>query len=850
MATATVGLRLCRGVWLALAVLAFAPLAAAQRVDDAAPIASPGPEESAREAHDEAARLDALDAQLDVASARLDLTAARIVTEREAAQAWSRRARAVRADELDRFDDRLREALGAAQDALSRALEAQRDGRSTLPPSPLDASPDEALPAALRDRRATAARRWQRLRDREHALRLALTAARFDAAATLHRARLGLAARLPAARRTQRVALSPEGWSQAALEARQLSLVLRHHLGVAREARTTLAARGLRASLSWPLVRGVSLWALLVAAFVALRRRTRSLLRLADARLALADRHARRPGPSASRRMLRVLYRVHRSLEWAAFAGVSWAMLPATVRGLVEVRVLGLGVAWLLGSALVVHALNALAGARRAVLGHDDSPVERLRLDSLRLVGRAVVAVAMGRSVCAHLVGEGTIFVWVTLLYWAAALPLAVWLLRAWRAPVFARLERRGDRSPLQSWALAHRTGWRSVVAALLGVLHLLFAAVVRLLRRWLSAFDLPRRIHAYLFRREIERLGESGAGEALRPLDDAALTALHPERTFAAWTDCPASAHVDDVIARVSQGRCGVVALVGVRGMGKSSLLRVLSQRVQGAVLLACDAATGPEAVRAAWANGGEAPRLVMLDDTQKLLKPVIGGLAAFDEMVALARSRGEATTWVLAIDAAVWPLLKRARDARPLFDEVFILAPWEETQIAALIAERTAAAGLSPVFDDLVEALPPGADAVDREDALVETRRGYERMLWDHADGNPAIALEVWRASLGRDAADAVHVRPLQVPDAAVLDALPDVSLFILRAVYQLTPASVDDVARATRLRPEEVLHDVRYGQRQGFFVEQGGRVCISWPWLRPVTQLLERRHLLVVP
>lgn len=293
-------------------------------------------------------------------------------------------------------------------------------------------------------------------------------------------------------------------------------------------------------------------------------------------------------------------------------------------------------------------------------------------------------------------------------------------------------------------------------------------------------------------------------------------------------------------MIARVSQGRCGVVALVGVRGMGKSSLLRVLSQRVQGAVLLACDAATGPEAVCAAWANGGEAPRLVMLDDTQKLLKPVIGGLAAFDEMVALARSRGEATTWVLAIDAAVWPLLKRARDARPLFDEVFILAPWEETQIAALIAERTAAAGLSPCLTTWSRPCRP-ARTRSTADALVETRRGYERMLWDHADGNPAIALEVWRASLGRDAADAVHVRPLQVPDAAVLDALPDVSLFILRAVYQLTPASVDDVARATRLRPEEVLHDVRYGQRQGFFVEQGGRVCISWPWLRPVTQLL---------
>src|SRR5690606_38351457 len=139
----------------------------------------------------------------------------------------------------------------------------------------------------------------------------------------------------------------------------------------------------------------------------------------------------------------------------------------------------------------------------------------------------------------------------------------------------------------------------------------------------------------------------------------------------------------------------------------------------------------------------------------------------------------------------------------------------------------------------EDLLDKLPAGADEIDRQEALDAKRAGYQRMLWDHVGGNPGLALEAWRASLARDANGNVRVRSLQTPDFGALEALPDASLFVLRAVLQLAPAAVGPVAEATRLRPDEVLVDFRFGKSQGYFEEVDGRMRVAWPWLGAVTR-----------
>jgi hypothetical protein len=131
---------------------------------------------------------------------------------------------------------------------------------------------------------------------------------------------------------------------------------------------------------------------------------------------------------------------------------------------------------------------------------------------------------------------------------------------------------------------------------------------------------------------------------------------------------------------------------------------------------------------------------------------------------------------------------------------------------------------------------------------EALASKQAGYFRMVWDFVRGNPALALEVWRTSLVEDAQGRVRVRSLQAPDAAQLEALPDSVLFVLRAILQMAPASVTEVAQAARLSEVEVRDVFSFGQARGYFVVSNGRMGVSWAWLRAVVVLLKRRHLLV--
>lgn len=798
---------------------------------------------------EELARLIALETRIRGIRDEFQRTRDSISARRDTVLGWQRRVRDAKSSgssDADATYDALRRALRAARDDLANALDALNDV-STIPslgPDPLvDVSPD--IPAeAARERRAALVRAIADARRDEQALTDERASAVLEEISTLNRERLGLLSALSAAKRDAVTGFTSSGWDQARSEARHLSLILRYHQHAALAWIKTVRTGGSAGVSAWQTTTVLLPLLFVVGVFVWGRRKTQALLRWGDSRLAADDRAERRSTPSLGRRVVRILLKIHRPLEWILFfLALAW-LLPAGARALLEVQLLSSIVTWTLAGSLVVNVVNAVAAGSAGAL--EESEPGRLRLRSLRLVGRTVIVFALILVLSTRLVGEGTIYSWVFSTCWFAAIPVFLVLVKWWRNTVFERLERLRKKTPLQRWILANRSGWKSFGAAMVGAVQLFATGAIKLARSWLARFELARRIHAYLFRREIERIGEGQAHAELAPLAGEAFQTLDPERPFGRWLHCPADEVRDALSLRAQERRGALVVVVAPRGMGKSSLLRAIAEQSAGAKVLSCRAETKVADLSAA-VDGAS---VLLLDDAHTLIEPRIGGLAKFDEAVALARGLSEETTWVFAIDASVWPLLKRARDARPLFDETYVLSPWAEAQLGALLAERDEAAGIAPRYDGLLDRLPPGADEIDRQDALTAKRAGYERMLWDHVGGNPGLALETWRGSLGLDEEGAVHVRPLQVPDITKLERLPDSSLFVLRAVLQLAPTSVESVAQATRLRPEEVVQDLRFGKAQGFYEERSGNVRIAWSWLRAVSRLLERRQLLVSP
>jgi len=815
--------------------------------------------ETERLVKEELARLIALENDVRAARTRFEAARAQIALRRDIVIGWQRRIRDAKVagtEQTDATYHALRRALGASRDELSAALDMLGSARSDVPElesDPMADTPPDASTDAARLRRTAVASEIARAHGDERALRAERAAALLDEINALNRERLGLLPYLSASKRDATTGFTLAGWDQARAEGRHLALVLRYHQHVARAwLDRSQSARG--GTPSWKVVVVVLPVLIAAAGFWWLRRRTLPLLELIEVHLAARERTERRTSVSLSRRVVGVLQQIHRPLEWLLFFSLTLWLLPTGAQDLLEIQLLASVIGWSLVGALIVNLINALAAASAKAATADGDGSGQLRLRSLRLVGRTTVAFALILVLTARLVGEGTIHSWVFSTCWFAAIPIFAVLVGWWRDTVFERLDRARKKTPLQAWILANRAGYESILAAILGAVQLFAAGAIKLARGWLSGFDLARRAHAYLFKREIERIGHEQAPGRFVSLSEQALAQLHPERAYEHWLSCPGDALRDALARRATSRAGGIVAVIGARGMGKSSLLRAAAARSHAATVIACSSESSVDVFRSAItpcegkAASAATPALVLVDDAHTLINPSIGGLAKLDTLIAFARSHSRTVTWVLAIDASIWPMLERARDQRPLFDEIHFVQPWDEAQIGALLAERCARAGLSPSYDDLLDPLPPGADELDRQDALQAKKSGYARMLWDHVDGNPALALEAWRTSLASDERGVVHVRPLRVLDLTTLERLPDSSLFVLRAVLQLAPATAEAVARATRLRAEEVQQDFRFGQAHGYLDECAGRVQVTWRWLRAVTQVLERRHLLV--
>ncbi len=807
----------------------------------------------------ELARLIAVEARVAAVLKTFSQEHASLATRKVALLGWQQRIRDAKEagdTEVDATYEAVRRTLRVSRDELSAALDNLGSARSAVPEIGADALAGIPLdiPAdTARARRIGVQKAVAEARRAEQAIGEERTAVLLDEITVLNSERLDLLPFLSADKRDAVTGFTPAGWEQARLEIYQLSLILRYHRQASAAWFSRLRNGGPSGLSLWNTAVIAIPWLLVVVLFVWGKRRSAHGITLAEARYEAADRAERRVSPGLELQAVRFLRKIHQPLEWALFYFATLWLLPVATKELLEIQLLTSIIGWGIGAALAVNTINALVAGTTTNLINIDGGSSKIRLRSLRLVARTVVLFVLILVLSNRLVGQGTIYSWAFSTCWFAAIPVFLVLVRWWRSIIFERIDRVRRKTPLQVWVLSNREGWKSFLAAMLGAVQLFTAGILKAGRLWASDFDLARRAHAWLFRRELERLGETNEPLAVKPLKDELLEILHPARTYTQWISCSNDELLEHIVSTARQRKGGMIALIAPRGMGKSSLVHALHAQVDGSISIVCDPHSSVDAVRRAAQTEDHAatpPPLMLLDEAHALAKPIIGGLALFDELIAIARGHCTETTWVFTIDAAVWPFLKRARDARPLFDELHHLEPWDEEQIGTLLAERTAEAGITPVYTGLLDKLPVGADEIDRMDALKAKQEGYIRMLWDHVSGNPGLALEAWRSTLADDEQGMVHVRPLQEPNPNMLDALPDSSLFILRAILYLTPATVDDVAQATRLSHEQVLNAFRFGQSQGICGKQGDRVYIRWSWLRAVTRLLERRHLLVNP
>lgn len=413
---------------------------------------------------------------------------------------------------------------------------------------------------------------------------------------------------------------------------------------------------------------------------------------------------------------------------------------------------------------------------------------------------------------------------------------------------------------------MEHERGWSSFPSAVAAGIYLFLRGSVRVVRYQIDQFELTRRALAYLFRRGLDRLANEDQNTPLMPLQPDLFKDLGPDVSSIETLQKPFESDLKDFFLVDSKGQktAGVFALVAERGAGKTTIIRHIASQNQNSITVDCPElglgcltrslatqlhllpdASIEECAQRAERDG--TPKIILIDNAHRLIKPVMGGLADFDRLIAAARRNSRTCAWVLTLDDVIWRFFESGRGIRPLFDSVTKLSSWNENSIAELLQKRSQQVNLEPSFERLIEKLPADADEIDFAQAREKAATGYYRFLWDYSDGNPGVALQMWRQSLAVDHSGKVFVRYYSAPDTKELEKLPDSGVFVLRAVLQMGYATASDVAQATMLSCAQVEDNLEYGLARGYFLRDNNFYHITWTWFRAISRYLRRRHLL---
>jgi len=771
--------------------------------------------------------------------------------------------------------DALVDALTLTREQLRAALRA-----AELPPEVPRYSPDLAALSGpsgahfaehseLLRRAAEAEQLAAELEEESHALALDQLDAIFDHESRLYAARIALLERLPAAKRSAVLGLDREGITQLRRELDRLVLAVRWYRIQRKNApnrllsalRDPYALAGLAASASWLLL-------LLSAAFIAHRRGHRDLRSLRSYLI----RHTRRARAARLlQSLITALDHLFGELLLLAVITLAWPLV-GEAQQIGEVALL---YAILFDYAVYRLLLRIAHQAIHALSKRRPGEATSARiLASLRLIGRTALAILIFLTISERIIGRGYLYRLVLGFAWLGALPIAILLIRRWRAAIADAYLVYRDRGPVADAVRRTRDRWYGFFVATLALLILLVIGGAQLVRGFVLRFERSRKALAFFFRRRLERHAEARHEEdpvaaelpadlalALRgaPVDEPELLVEH----------LPGLEDIHQHLAAWSAGeRIGAALVVGAAGVGKTTWLRAAARRLGGddlpATILRPGArlldepalidfiARGLDAPVAAgrgrdaliaWLRAGPR-RIVLIDDLQRLYLRGVDTRGAWSALYAVIVGASARVFWICSIARLADEYLSWADRSAGPFRARVELTKWPEEQIAALLRRRTAAAGYTVRYDDLVV---DRIEGVDDHAQLISTELEYARLIWDYADGSPAVALESWRSSLVLAEPKRVRVRLFRRPNEAQLEQLSQPQRFVLASLvwhHSLTAEEATASLRFGLAACEEALERLR---EWGALTKSGPRYRPATTWLPAIGRFLRRNHLI---
>ncbi|MCH9684259.1 MAG: ATP-binding protein [Deltaproteobacteria bacterium] len=782
---------------------------------------------------------------------------------------WNRRATELagqgfgseRAAKADRLYETIRADLRDTRLSLREELRRVRDAGAQVPRVgeglDLDLAPDIDR-GSIVELRDTLLANEQKLTDLDQKVAWDLAQGLRDDVVLLNRTRLELLGMASAPFHDEITGFGPSGVDQVQREFDQISVELGFHALKLPRYKDLWLERV--SSAPFPVFMGLMQVLAIVLVYWWWRRRSPSLiLRVREWLVRI------RPRTRPVVWMLSVLWywdRTRRPLERLA---ALWVLLnlAGDLDELPELILLWILVRWVLLGLTVILLLDALA-ARENRFRRRATDNSVLRIHSLRVVGLSVIMVGLILGLTAATVGKGAIYSWVISTCWLLSVPVALYLVHRWRPSIAERVASSADKGPAMIWIRQQHEGKPSFFASTVSAVYLFVRGIGRWFLRRLSGLETTRRVLAYLFRREVAKRAAATATAAesvLERVDADCYAAFDPDLLPPEALAEVDGAALEQIVNLGQTPGATLAAVVGERGMGKSTFLVQLTERLgpertkvvpcpedglPGLMRLIAGLTGDPEArgTQLAEALRELGPLTIAIDDAQRLIQPAVRGFAQLDAFTAFARDVGGQISWVVTVGAAAWHYLQRARADRVFFELVVRLPRWSEEQLGALIRGRCQAAGIDPSFDNLV--VPRATDPMT-EPEEDRTESSYYRLLWDFSRGNPGVALHAFRESLFVDPFERVVVRLFEQPAANAIESLSLPLLFVLRAIVQLELAEPEELVAATQLPASDISDALRFCMGRGYIESHHNGVRLGWAWYRTITTVLQRQHLL---
>ncbi|WP_159656544.1 ATP-binding protein [Vibrio atypicus] len=570
------------------------------------------------------------------------------------------------------------------------------------------------------------------------------------------------------------------------------------------------------------------------------------------------------PKPALWIRLVWYVSRAHRALAWLIAITLSLRVL-SEIPSLQHLIILEIFTWWVLGGSIAISFLLEFAYRNSS----SSSPeVIALRLSTIRRYVWSAIVAGVILQISMRTLGKGTIYYWIYSALYAWFVLVTISVLRLWRTKVFDTIAHITDRPVWVNWAVSRQNAFLlNIPATAIAIAWLMVHNFKHRTVAALSNYSFFSQALAYLFRIEVAKQTGNNNGQAnlVRVKGNDAFEYVTPGGFDSTLVDY-ATDEVKQLSKYLMTDSPAICVVSGERGVGTTTLLRSLLNKVKNAepIYLNCPYAGYAELLAHFAVSLGleeeateiqilshlrksETTYLIAVDNAQRLVKPMVGGLADLIRLTNLLRRSKKNHRVVIAVEKASWRFVDRARGERLLFDLVSFLPRWTEKQIHQLLDTRINQPEQKQVsFEGLVVPKQWDQEEVTEEE---RAKQGFYRILWHYSDGNPTVALRFFRLSLNRDKeTEQVYIRLFRAPESLELEKMPKPMLAVLRSIVQLEIASPEVLSECTQLSIAEVTGTLRYFQSRGYIEWLEDKARVSDHWFRHITNVLDRQHLLV--